>query len=175
MALGSLLDAGADLDEVQRLLERLPIGGWGLDAETVMRGGLVRDAGHSSRSTTTASTRTFPHILGDPRRGAPAAAGRIDERWTRSPRSPRSRAASTTGRRAEVHFHELGGHDTIIDIVGTAAALELLGVDEVTVEPGGDRARHGAQPPRPAPEPRTSGRRAARAARRSTAATSTSS
>ena len=35
----------------------------------------------------------------------------------------------------QVHFHEVGGHDAIIDIVGTVAALEVLGVDEVTASP----------------------------------------
>ena len=33
MALGSLVDAGADLDEVRRQLERLPVGGWSIDEE----------------------------------------------------------------------------------------------------------------------------------------------
>ena len=32
----------------------------------------------------------------------------------------------------EVHFHEVGGHDAVVDVVGTAAALEVLGVDEVS-------------------------------------------
>ena len=40
MALGSLLDAGADFDEVLALLERLPLGGWTLEVEPVLRGGL---------------------------------------------------------------------------------------------------------------------------------------
>ena len=39
MALGALVDAGADLDEVRALLERLPVGGWTLEAEPVLRGG----------------------------------------------------------------------------------------------------------------------------------------
>ena len=41
MALGSLLDAGADLGEVLALLERLPMGGWTLEAEPVLRGGIA--------------------------------------------------------------------------------------------------------------------------------------
>ena len=57
---------------------------------------------------------------------------------------------------AQVHFHEVGGHDTIIDVVGTAAALEVLGVDEVRASrrwppgPGMVRAAHGLLP-NPAP------------------------
>ncbi|MGH9302248.1 MAG: LarC family nickel insertion protein, partial [Acidimicrobiales bacterium] len=55
-----------------------------------------------------------------------------------------------------VHFHELGGHDTIIDIVGTCAALEVLGVEQVCASPvatglGMVKSAHGALPnPSPA-------------------------
>ena len=40
MALGSLLDAGADVDEVTTLLRRLPIEGWRLEVEDVKRAGV---------------------------------------------------------------------------------------------------------------------------------------
>ena len=153
MALGSLLDAGADLDEVKGLLERLPIGGWGLRTETVMRGGLsatralveVNDDG---------VTRTFPHILGI------IEEARLPTRVASRAVDAFSALAEVEGRihhrpPAEVHFHELGGHDTIIDIVGTAAALEVLDVAEVTSSPvatgrGMVRSQHGLIP-NPAP------------------------
>ena len=52
----------------------------------------------------------------------------------------------------QVHFHEVGGHDTIIDVVGTAAALEVLGIDEIRASPVAtglgmvqDRPRHASQ------------------------------
>ena len=55
----------------------------------------------------------------------------------------------------QVHFHEVGGHDAIVDIVGTASALEVLGVDVVTASPvatgtGSVRSAHGLLP-NPAP------------------------
>ncbi|HLG93042.1 MAG TPA: nickel insertion protein, partial [Acidimicrobiales bacterium] len=40
MALGSLLDAGADVEEVVALVRRLPIGAWSLETEAVLRAGL---------------------------------------------------------------------------------------------------------------------------------------
>ena len=56
----------------------------------------------------------------------------------------------------QVHFHEVGGHDTIVDVVGTMAALEVLEVDEIlasTVSTGTGfvRSHHGLLPnPSPA-------------------------
>ena len=41
MALGALLDAGADLGEVRAMLARLPVGGWSLDVEPVLRCGIA--------------------------------------------------------------------------------------------------------------------------------------
>jgi pyridinium-3,5-bisthiocarboxylic acid mononucleotide nickel chelatase len=55
----------------------------------------------------------------------------------------------------QVHFHELGGVDAIVDVVGTSAGLELLGVDDVWASPvatgtGMVRSAHGMLP-NPAP------------------------
>ena len=153
MALGSLVDAGADIDEVLALLERLPIGGWALDVEPVLRGGIA-----ASRAIVTVHdhvvVRTYLHIV-----------GLVEE--ARLPERVAARALATFAALAEVesglhrrpvdqvHFHEVGGHDTIIDVVGTAAALEVLGIDEVRASPvatglGMVRAAHGMLP-NPAP------------------------
>ncbi len=57
---------------------------------------------------------------------------------------------------ADVHFHEVGGHDAVVDVVGTMAALEVLGIDQVAASPvatgtGMVRSAHGLLPnPSPA-------------------------
>ncbi len=129
MALGALLDAGADLDEVRSLCDRLPVEGWELDVEPVLRGGLAATKVHV-RVEVSSVVRTAAHIF-----------ALIDE--ARLPDRVRARAhgAFDALARAEgrlhrrppdkVHFHEVGGLDAVIDIVGTCAALEVLGVDEV--------------------------------------------
>ena len=71
------------------------------------------------------------------------------------PRWPRRRAASTAVPPDQVHFHEVGALDAIVDVVGTCAALELLDVDEVRTSPvtvglGTVPAAHG-ELPNPAP------------------------
>src|SRR6266508_4558451 len=40
MALGALVDAGADVDEVREMCERLPVTGWELEATDAMRNGI---------------------------------------------------------------------------------------------------------------------------------------
>jgi len=55
----------------------------------------------------------------------------------------------------EVHFHEVGAMDSIIDVVGSCVALDMLRVDAVTVGPlplgcGSFKTAHGVMP-NPAP------------------------
>ncbi len=153
MALGSLLDAGADADEVRALCRRLPVGGWELEVESVLRGGIAATRAHV-RIEPSPVTRTWSHIR-----------GLIEE--ARLPDRVRDRAvaafaalAAVEGRMhrrppERVHFHEVGGVDAVVDVVGTAAALEVLGVDRVTASPvtvgrGMVRSAHGMLP-NPAP------------------------
>ena len=153
MALGALLDAGADIAEVRAILAKLPVPGWALRAEPTMRGGIAATRAVVEVEPTTV-TRTWANID-----------SLLDE--ARLPERVRRRATATFAAIAtvearlhrrpveQVHFHELGGVDAIVDIVGVAAALEVLGVERVTASPvatgmGMVRTGHGLLP-NPAP------------------------
>ena len=41
----------------------------------------------------------------------------------------------------DIHFHELGAVDSIIDIIGTVFALEVLGIEHLYSSPLPDRKR----------------------------------
>ena len=154
MALGALIDAGADITEVRSLLERLPVGGWAIAAESVTRAGLGGTKLHVHGADDSSVVRTYSHIT-----------ALIEE--ARLPERVRARAQATFGALAEaeahvhrrpvhqIHFHEVGGIDAIVDIVGTCAALEVLGIDDLQSSPlaqgtGMIRAEHGMLP-NPAP------------------------
>jgi uncharacterized protein (TIGR00299 family) protein len=153
MALGSLLDAGADLPEVIALVERVPVSGWDLRVEPVLRGGIASTR-VDVRATEDGVVRTYAHI-----------SGLVDE--ARLPERVRDRAQATFAALAQaegrlhrrppeqVHFHEVGGIDAIVDVVGVCAALEILGVDDVGASSvatgtGMVRTAHGMLP-NPAP------------------------
>jgi uncharacterized protein (TIGR00299 family) protein len=153
MALGSLLDAGADLVEVHAMLDRLPVHNWALEVEPVLRAGLA--ATHVDvRVEEDGVVRTFSHIAGL------IEEGRLPDRVRERALAAFTALADVEGRMhrrpaEQVHFHEVGGLDAIIDIVGTAAALEVLGVDElrasaVATGTGMVRTAHGMLP-NPAP------------------------
>jgi uncharacterized protein (TIGR00299 family) protein len=129
MAMGALVDAGADIDEVRTLCRRLPVDGWSLEGEAVLRGGVAATKIHVGAEETTV-VRTAAHI-----------AGLIEE--ARLPERLRDRALAVFAALAEVegrlhrrppsqvHFHEVGSLDAIIDVVGTCAALEVLGIADI--------------------------------------------
>ena len=153
MALGSLLDAGADLDEVLVMLRGLGVEGWSLTTEPVLRGGVAGTRAVVTASDTTV-VRTYANIC-----SIIEGAGLPDRVRERALAvfAAIARVESELHRRelAQVHFHEVGGIDAIVDVVGVAAALEVLGVDEIASSPvatgmGMVRTAHGLLP-NPAP------------------------
>lgn len=153
MALGALLDAGADVDEVRALIDRLPISGWRLDHEPTQRCG-IGAAKARVRVEESGVVRTAAHIIGI-----------LEE--ARLPDRLRARALATFDALAvaegkihrmdpaRVHFHEVGGLDAIVDVVGTCAALEVLDIDTIHASSvaqgtGLIKAAHGMLP-NPAP------------------------
>ena len=149
MAFGALIDAGADVDELRSMLARLPVSGWSIETETVLRSGI-------------GGTKVHVHTESDPpARSAAVVAAIVAE--AELPDRVRRRALATIRALAEaegrlhrqppesVHLHEVGALDAIIDVVGTCIALELLGVDEVASSAVADgtgtvRAAHGVLP-----------------------------
>jgi len=134
MALGALVDAGADVDEVRALISLLPVGGlpascWALTAEPCLRGGI---AAIDVRVTADdeATHRPAREIL------AMVDAADFPDRMARRVRDTFEALAAVEGRLHgippdDVYFHELGAIDSIVDVVGTCAALEVLDIDEV--------------------------------------------
>jgi uncharacterized protein (TIGR00299 family) protein len=153
MALGALVDAGADLDEVEAIVRKVDVVGWELEAEPVLRSGVAATKIHV-RAAESHHHRTWRAL-----RGLLDAAGLPDRVHARATATfallARAEGALHRADPDDVHFHEVGAIDAIVDVVGACAALEVLGVDEVTCSPlavgrGRVEAAHGHLP-NPAP------------------------
>jgi hypothetical protein len=154
MTLGALVDAGCDLAEMESHLRRLPVAGWKISAEKVVRRGF-RATQVKVESTDTQRHRSLSAILElIERAGLPL---RIAERAARIFQRLGEAEALVHGLPIEnVHFHEVGAVDAIVDIVGAAAGFEQLGIEEFfcsALNVGGGRVdtQHGNLPvPAPA-------------------------
>ncbi len=154
MALGALVDAGADPDAVRSLIERMPVDGWDLQFESVMRNGIGGTQAHVDVVETTVA-RTYGNIVSliDAAEFPPRMHDRVVAIF-----DVLATAEGHLHRRpkTQVHFHEVGALDSIVDIVGVCAALEILNVTDVqssavTTGTGMIKAAHGILPnPSPA-------------------------
>ena len=130
MLLGALVDAGADLAEVQRMVELVLPQTVRLEAKDVQRANL-RAVKVEVRSV----VEDHPHRRWAEIRARIAAAGLpqpVADRATAVFRRLAEVEASAHGVPVdEVEFHEVGSWDSVADVVGTCAALHLLGVEEV--------------------------------------------
>jgi hypothetical protein len=154
MTLGALIDFGIPADWLQNELSRLPFTGFQITPTPVVRNGIqatgvsvdIRDGDHSR------NYKDIQILLED--------CDLSDEVKFRSKtvfeRLARAEADIHGCSLQEVHFHEVGGIDAIVDIVGTALCLEKLGITEVMSSPlpvgcGFVDCRHGRIPvPSPA-------------------------
>jgi uncharacterized protein (TIGR00299 family) protein len=129
MLLSALIDAGCPFDELRRILLSVPaLGGVSLQMESVVSGPFA------AKRLRVAAPDVQPH------RGLAAIRGIIQEVPSIGV-GARSRAVEAFTRLAEtearihgvgvedVHFHEVGALDAIVDVVGFFAAAELLAVD----------------------------------------------
>jgi hypothetical protein len=133
MTLGALIDLGVPADWLQNELSRLPVQGYQLSTNPVKRSGIqatgvtvaVQDAG-DSRNYKKIRSLIEDCVLSD---GVKSASLAVFERLARAEADIHGCAPE------EVHFHELGAIDAIVDIVGTAICLEKLGITEVIASP----------------------------------------
>jgi len=133
MILGALVDTGLSIDTLRNLLEALNLSEFTIQAEKVDKNGF-------------SATKVDIHVKKQP------PERHLDEIKTIIQNSSLSKSIQTRAilifeRIAEteaaihnktidqVHLHELGGTDTIIDVVGTLLALDHLGISSVYASP----------------------------------------
>lgn len=172
MTLAALLDCGVPLDELKNGLSSLPVSGWDIESEDILRGGIhaknVRvtldgisddeEATHQnhhahdhehSHEHKLSHEHHHDHSSPVTRHTSLPSHGRsmreIRDIINASDLSERVRQTSLQiferiavaeaylhhSTPDEIHFHEIGGVDSLIDICGAAWCLEYLGVDEI--------------------------------------------
>jgi len=150
MLLGALLDAGLALEELQEALGRLGLTGYRLSAERQTRHGITGTQFHVSDES------------GDrPARHLSAIADIIQQAGLEPSVAERSLAVFRAIARAEaevhgtsvdeVHFHEIGAVDSLVDIVGFCWGLHRLGIERLYCSPlplgsGTVQTEHGLLP-----------------------------
>jgi uncharacterized protein (TIGR00299 family) protein len=131
MTLGALIDLGLEISELEELLNLLGLAEMRLAATRVTKDhltGVQLKVDFRFRSPgPTRSYREIHALIA----GAPLSAG-VQERSLAMFRRLGEVEARIHGRPLEeVHFHELGALDTILDIVGVAYGVEKLGISRV--------------------------------------------
>ena len=152
MLLGALIDLGAPVEEIREIVASTGLDGWELDAVADRRHGVPATKA-DVRVTDTATHRQARDLFALVDAVSPAEVGAVARRALEAVVAVEAHTHDESP--DELHLHELGGHDAIVDLVGVAAALHLLGVTRVVSAPlrlgtGTVRTRHGLLPS-PAP------------------------
>lgn len=169
MLLGSLLDLGLDIDSLKQELNKLPVNSYTLTCKQISKNGIwgtdfdviidehkaaqeiehhhVHDKEHTHHEH---HGRTYKDII-----------NMIEASSLSSTVKNNSLAIFAEIAKAEahvhhksveeVHFHEVGAIDSIVDIVGNCIALDLLQIDEIITSPltdgcGTISCAHGVMP-----------------------------
>jgi uncharacterized protein (TIGR00299 family) protein len=133
MILGALVDAGLELENLQGELAKLDLQDFTISSSrqqdhSLTATKIVIESQESKKARTWKDIRSI-----------------IEQSGLEQPVKEKSLQTFTCLAEAEakihgcltedVHFHEVGGTDTIIDIVGTISGLELLGINHIITSP----------------------------------------
>jgi len=162
MVLGALLDAGLPLEELTHGLGSLAVSGFDISTKRVLRAGvsatkfIVHEHGnprpaaspqhdHHHHDHAHSQDRDQAHSHEHPHRSLPEIFALIDRARLSAPGRDRAKALFQRLAEAEasihhmpvseVHLHEVGALDSIIDIVGAVFALEWFGADRIVSSP----------------------------------------
>ena len=156
MTLGALLACGADETELRERLGALNVPGYELHIRRVTRQGITAtdvdvhlieaDQGHGRHLSDIAAILESSALPPGVRQKALAIFTRLAD--------AEAKIHGTT--REQIHFHEVGAVDAIVDIVGSCLLLDMLGVERVVTSSipcghGTIKCQHGIMPvPAPA-------------------------
>ena len=155
MILGALVAAGVPLEDIRDALGRLKVEGFSLSLERATRGGvsgtrvLVRIDGKG------AERRALAEFVGIVEASS-LPAGTVERSCAVLRRLSEAEALAHGSGAGDAPAHELGDLDTLVDVVGSVAGLEVLGVERICASPfpsgsGVVRTEHGVLPvPSPA-------------------------
>lgn len=132
MLFGAFVDAGADFDEIVKILTTIPVDGWSIVRERTLRRGVAATYidvvvpgeddhhAHAAAHRHPPGRRTFSEIIAifegsQLSKKQVALATTIAERLARDD--------------ADLRFHPIGQIDAILDIAATCIALDLFGVE----------------------------------------------
>lgn len=132
MLLGALIDAGLPFEEIKRVIGTLPIDHYSIDTKRETRNGLIGTRfivnQEQEEHLDHRGLREIREII---ERGS--VSDNVKERSLRIFESIAVEEGKIHGcPKEEIHFHEIGAIDSIIDIVGTAFAIEYMGIDSLS-------------------------------------------
>jgi uncharacterized protein (TIGR00299 family) protein len=133
MTLGALIDSGVPVQWLKDHLSRIPLAEFDIRVSPVSRHG-IQAAAVQVETTDNQSSRNYTDIR------TLIESCPLPERVKSTSLNIFDRLAQVEARihncpLDQVHFHEVGGIDAIIDIVGTALGLDYLGIKKIIASP----------------------------------------
>lgn len=163
MLLGALLDAGGERDALEAALRTIRVTGWSSEQRRVVKRGIAATffdfkipgedhdrEHHHEHVHAHPPDRTLADVLATIERSGltPRQKARASAIYTRLGEAEARVHGTST---AEIHFHEVGQIDAILDVAGVCILLDQLGVDEVAcsafpIGSGAIAMQHGLYP-----------------------------
>lgn len=130
MILGALVDVGVDFGALQQALSGLPLDGYEITRSRVVKQGIAATSVtvHYREQESHRDLQSILRLLSESTL-PPRVIDRSIQTFHRLAQAE-ARVHGTTP--DQIHFHEVGSVDAIVDIVGSIIALEWLGIDYIS-------------------------------------------